>query len=918
MHFVKAVSTSCLLLLAMATHVYGEERTQPLIPVQVVAWEEMEKHLNAPEIVLVGLLSSFDPNVADDDASPDSRASRQLMHEMLQVRGLGQKEIPGLDGKETFGDHISIVFTETHKEVGEKEVIREAHQQKVKAFYELLGARPYVMSDPTIMLVYQGRLLRAYGQHHGGGNGHWIEALATELLTPEARKTSLMPEIVMMDTLDLRAEKGDAAALAYLSGKFTEIMRQRRDSYRAYSYFWTEAQVRSGAEDPMWASLVYDILFATCLREGDFANAMQVTFNVASTLRASGRFGRLAEVMAVWEQGHKQAGNRMDISSYPDLGPGIPCLPEIRLRDMPVTYPSRHPVAAGSNIGRFHVNDAAAFAEYAALLHSAGRWKEALEYTVWIRNWATDKKRQEPIGEYAIRWYDTTGEIVSALKFMGYQDKALEYVEHGLAAPHGQTYHGRWKIVLAAERLHSLMQLGRPPSDIVGQYEELIGQALVNSHINRSAVWHMKCQLAEILIHAGRIHDGETLYDDLVAEGSLHARRARLTHWIRSGRTAAVEDELLDLLRFSRETGQKMNEYGLYRDYADFLEMTGRTREALMMRREAVRLASIFGLFTHLPLEQSKLAVLLQRLGDASGSAEMANAARAGIRHSGLPDSVIREINTNLAKLQNPLGDSITKQQDKRDVDLQPNLSVVIPVAKHPWNTYLTLANPGEQAKSGHLVIDGASVDWSTNEETGQITIALMKAGSIPTPTQFACTLEPGTYRLIELSAGAETNLQGEIQILWRDEDSSSDARVTLEAAESGVGGAIIQAGEYRANPFYGVPMYFQYVSEDAAADSPPLRFICSHAARVEVYQLDGSPLAIDAQGNGSLLDQGDELFAKSDGAGNLLVPLSNGSATINLLLYPANGIPKEGLTVDIEAWIDGSWQLYSRNRLAK
>jgi hypothetical protein len=38
----------------------------------------------------------------------------------------------------------------------------------------------------------------------------------------------------------------------------------------------------------------------------------------------------------------------------------------------------------------------------------------------------------------------------------------------------------------------------------------------------------------------------------------------------------------------------------------------------------------------------------------------------------------------------------------------------------------------------------------------------------------------------------------------------------------------------------------------------------------------------------------------------------------MNLLLYPDKGIPNEGLTIDIEAFVDGSWQLYSRNQLAK
>lgn len=102
------------------------------------------------------------------------------------------------------------------------------------------------------------------------------------------------------------------------------------------------------------------------------------------------------------------------------------------------------------------------------------------------------------------------------------------------------------------------------------------------------------------------------------------------------------------------------------------------------------------------------------------------------------------------------------------------------------------------------------------------------------------------------------------------------------------------------------------------ASDSPPMRFVCSHTSRVEVYQIDGTPLAIDAQGNGSLLNQGDELFVKSDGTGNMILPLSNGSAAMSLILYPKDEIPEEGLTVDIEVYTNGSWQLHSRNRLAK
>lgn len=912
----KLLLASCLLFIAIGSHAHGQR-----IPVEIVPWDDIGAHLEKSEIVVVGLLDSIEPTDSDEDAPDLSTPSRTLNHQMRKLRALGGMAIPGLDDGSTYSEKISILYVETNKDgegEGEKANAR-IHNQKAKALYEMLGARPYVMENPMIFLIHNGRLVRAYGHryHQPGREGVLIQQVATALLSPEIRKQTLLPEIVMMETLDLRAEKGDEQAIAYLSEQFPKFFGAP-NYYRAYSYFWTEVQVRSGAEDVLWASKVFDVLFTKCLEMGDFSNAMQVVANVCSNLRASGRFGRLAEVMAVWEHGHRMGGNRMDISSYPDLGTAISCLPEIRQRGMPVTKPSQKPIEAGSNAGRFHVNDAGPFEDYAALIYAAGRWKEALEFSVWVRNWASDDKTKQPIGEYATRWYSATSNIIATLKFMGFQQEALEWVEEGLAAPHGQTYHGRWKILLAADHLDSLLLLDRAPSDIVEQFEGLIEKATTNSHINRSSVWDMKIKLAETTIKTGRAPQGEAIYDNLVAEGSLDARRSRLTHWIRSGRTADVEEELKDLLRFSRETGQKMNEYGLYRDYADFLERTGRYREALLMRREAVRLANVFGLFTHLPVEQSKLAVLLMRLGDKAGAAELADAARAQLNRGGLPQSVIDEINAHLAALQNLGGETIAQQQNQQPVDLQPHMSMVIPIADLPWTTYLTLINPTDQVKAGHLVIQGPSVEIRANDETEEITITLLAAGTDAAATQFACTVDPGTYRLIHLHAGAETKIEGEIQIIWQDQDSSSTASVKLEAPESGVGGAIIQAGEYRANPFYGVPMISQYVSENPAPDLPPLRFICSHTSRVEVYQLDGTPLAIDAQGNGSLLDQGDELFVKSDGLGNLILPLTNGSAAISLLLYPEKGIPEEGLTIDIEAFVDGEWQLYSRNRLAK
>jgi tetratricopeptide (TPR) repeat protein len=907
----------CTLLLAIGSSAMAQEKNDTLIPMETAPWDGISKRLDESEIVVVGLVDSVDASDPDGVSGGQLTPKKTLTQQLRKLRSLGNESIPGLDDKVPFSKKISILVVENIGK-GDAEAL-ESHQQRARAMYQMMGAHPYVMSNPVIYLVHKGKLVRGYGvkYHSPGRDGALLAELVTALLSPEKTDEPLLPEIAMMNALELREKQGNQAAIDYLKEQFIRIF-DSGNYYPAYSYFWTEAQVRTGATNSLWASMIYDMLFTTCKAKGDYHQAMGVVSNVCSTLSASGRYGRLAEVMAVWEQGHRMAGNRMDISSYTDLGPAIPCLPGIRHRDMPITQPSQRPIPAGSNARGFHVNDAGAFTDYASLRYSAGNWQESLEYTIWIRDWATNQKTQQPIGEFATAWYAATSTVISTLKYMGFQDEALALVEEGLAAPHGQTYHGRWKIFLAADHLHSLMLLDRAPSDIIEQYAELVGKAKINGHINRGGVFSIQNQMAQALVKSGLIQEGEALFDQLVSEGSGTARRSRLTHWIKSGRVDGVEDELKNLLKSSRETGQKMSEYGLYRDYAAFLEKTGRQREALLMRREVIRLAKSFGLFTHLPLEQSKLAILLMKLGDKSGSDELAKTVRSQLNGGKLPKSIAAEISANLAKLDSLIGNSVAEKQEDGAIDLQPQRSMVIPIADLPWTTYLTLTNPGKQAREGKLIIEGPSVEYSVNEETGDITITPMESKAEPATKEFACSVDPGTYRLVHLSAGADKKIEGEIRIAWQDADSSSNASVVLEAPEAGVSGAIIQAGEYRANPFYGVPMFLQYVGKVDAPDSPPLRFVCSHASRVEVYQLDGTPLAIDAQGNGTLLNQGDELFVKSDGKGNMILPLSNGSAAMNLILYPEEGIPEEGLNVDVEVYTDGEWQLHSRNRLAK
>ncbi len=47
------------------------------------------------------------------------------------------------------------------------------------------------------------------------------------------------------------------------------------------------------------------------------------------------------------------------------------------------------------------------------------------------------------------------------------------------------------------------------------------------------------------------------------------------------------------------------------------------------------------------------------------------------------------------------------------------------------------------------------------------------------------------------------------------------------------------------------------------------------------------------------------------------IMPLVDGAAGLSVVIYPDGPLSKDGLTLDVEIFEDGSWQLYSRNRLS-
>lgn len=739
--------------------------------------------------------------------------------------------------------------------------------------------------------------------------------MPVEMKIPEG---NVPPAKVMELVENIRIFRGDAVAILFLESQFAFKSGQYDDFGTLFSIIWDEAQFGSGLDDLVWGSRLNDAAFISSLRVGRYGRAFDIINNLCARLIGSARYGRLAEVHAVLADAYVRGGMNMDPSSYPDLGSAIPSLPSIRHRAISIKEPwSVRPPDGPPPISMaraFNEMQASALLGYASNLLNRGDWKSGLEWMVWIRDWSSDEKGF-PLQSRNEIWYTTTSEIAMALSGFGYHEEALALIEETVAAPFGRNGRGRSKISAAHMQLDFRRRFGRPDPDAVPKLRELAAQIENHVHFGKSGAWPAKISLAEALFDQGGFAEGDQIIEELIRDGSYEARWTRLDRWLAAGRTEGVEAELIALLKNTRQYGHKISELGLYSRYADFLETSGRFDEALAMRRAAIRLARDFNAFTKLPEELAKLSALLHQLGQAGFAAAAAAETRSLCSAGNMPPSTVVAVEKNLARLTPSLPLQSVERQP--EADLQPHRGLVIPLEGAPWSAYLTLANPAAAALHGSLEISGAPMTASVDGEGGDILLRLVNAkggGRAIVPLNLA----PGSYRLITVVADAENLGEGELSFSWRPTVGAKGAQATIliDKREQGVGGAVIQAGNYQANPFYGVPIHLSYVAKDRRVNSSPLRFKASQVARIEIYRLDGTPLAVDGTGNGSLLDPGDELFAETDGAGNLLLGLADGGAALQILAYSQGRIADDGLKIDVEVFDNGAWSLHSSNRI--
>ncbi|MEK7951922.1 hypothetical protein [Luteolibacter soli] len=747
---------------------------------------------------------------------------------------------------------------------------------------------------------------------------------------PDPEKKSLPKDAPRLDpkpqvakVVEAYRKGGREAGLRALD-EITPAFEKEGGVFRPYfNEVWREAQTRTGREDPEWAADVWDWLFRAALARGDRELARSVTSNALGGLAVVRRFGRAKEIRAWQEENLWRSGFELDPRTYPDLGPGLAALPEIRRREVPKGPPFGTPTIRRT--GEFSMEEnfdrmnASAFLSLAGDREQAGHWQEAMEWRVWAQIWSEAvteaSKDKKPIGEVSNIWYEAVGDNADNLLLLGLTEAARDEYQRVIDTSWPDSYQGRGKLQAKLDRIACSLDLGEFDPSLVNEAAELAQKAKSNGFLTkptwqRATLIHARCLLA-----SGNKAEGSRMLDELVADGCEPARQERCVLRLAAGTLDGVEEDLKLLLAYHRAAGKKISEAQVYSLYAEFLEASGRLDEALAMRRESIRLMRSFDLFALLPAEQARLSCLLAKCGDRSSSdAAAAEATRLSENEKRIPARIRSSVKSLLASRSQ--GDAIAKKpaDKKGTVDLQPLRSLVIPVVGRPLRGRLTLSNPNTIPVEGTLAFDGIPADATWDVTSGEARVTLGTAG---VDRLMKVRIEPGSFAVIRLAAAAGAIGKGTLSTVWSapgQKDQISELKI--DDAEAGVSSAVVEAGEYRGNPFYSVPIHHHFVRADSSDAPADFRITASAPARVEMYDEEDQPVFVDVRGDGSLTGTSDVLYAdrNSDGAGD--VTSKEGEASFRLQVYPDGVIAPEGLTLKIESKVDGAWVAVSEDRI--
>jgi len=311
-----------------------------------------------------------------------------------------------------------------------------------------------------------------------------------------------------------------------------------------------------------------------------------------------------------------------------------------------------------------------------------------------------------------------------------------------------------------------------------------------------------------------------------------------------------VEPWLVEALTWARSQGLLLEELRVYELYVRYLIATENYELALEVQQRILELIDTLNLTPRETEALIQLAQIYSLLNDRES-------ALAVVDHLGRG----KFDPSWLVTLDSKPTDSVAVSEQRGSISLQPLRMVSAPITE-TGQTIFTLSNPTPQSlnlqmqiksKQFSVVTTTPTVDYISFELAHKVSDEARVAAlsyTIPSDSQVPILVSAtGMDLLVE-------DAEVQLSVNTVNQELVSNWSLQTDAGETTV--AIVDAAHLIDNPFYLVPVYHQLSARGIESALIALRAIASEPTRIEAYNIDGSLIFVDAEGNGSLADPGD------------------------------------------------------------
>ena len=729
---------------------------------------------------------------------------------------------------------------------------------------------------------------------------------------PTAEQDGTLKAIAGAITDDFKAS-GSKTPPEKLEAALSAASEDGASFQRLYRELCARDSISSPAAADDWQIAMWLWLHHEAKRRGYDFESEEAAIMLMHRMSDRERSARLVETAAELAKSYWRMGFSVRSTSYPDLGPGLECFPEVRRREIPL-----HPPIGAARVNRRgYTNQDDRFTDLIARHTDAvsrmyamnGKWEIALEWQLWIREAAEASLEEEENPEISAAWQAATWQIADYLTRLGfYEAAAAEYartLEAGREVGDMDWTAGSAKL----RQIELAARMGLTTPRTVAEIDAVVAGWEKKLVIPDQVLHWLDYLRGRCRINSGEVEEGFKLVTRAAEAGSYSAQMYYVPFASKQGTDTAIDWPAL--IAKNRGFGNRAEEWEIFDAYADHLERNGRHAEEIRVRWSAAASAEAFGMHPHLRSLSAKLARALGRWGENDIARDTAERTRRMIAEEGrTPPRVAREASGILAaEATAPAG----KTAGPGSSMLQP-ASAEIP--SDPGDTPVacfTLVHTGNRPVTGSLKFSGMPVNASHVAKERKVLARISDeqgTGEIKD-----LQLLPGTSLTITLMLSGKAARTGDVTVTWTSDgqpDQVSTCRFRPD--EKHVRRMTARRDPWLMDPYGGGSFALIRNSEPPFNQPVPVRALASRPARIEMSDPKTGLVFVDSQGNGGFRDPGDVLFLAY--STDFFPTVSGeGLASVLVKVWPENPLEEGGLEVTVQHRIDGEWRDFATYR---